>query len=224
MKKLVIGVIILLILSSCMSLFMTKRCEASGNAIYVDNHYHTSRDGSAEHPYESIGYALDLADEGDTIYVFGGTYNETLVINKNITLMGGIDDGDTIINKNLGNRYTVEITADYATLESFTISGTSNYNLVALVYIRSNNVVIQGNNITNSTAWGIYFDSSNDNTVGNNIINGTKGTYLSSSNNNVFSNNKFYNCTETAISLAFSSHNNIIYNNTFNNSQHSIFS
>ena len=224
MKKFAIGVIIcFLILSSCMSLFMTMQIEASSNGIYVDNRHHSLRDGTAEHPYSSIQYAIDLAVAGDTIYVFGGIYNESLVINKNITLIGSIDNGPTIIDKDLRHKYTVEITADYATLESFTISNINNNNIVALVYIRSNNVVIQGNNITNSKTWGVYFETSNDNTIGGNLINDTKGIYLYYSDNNVFSNNNFSNCIEGGINLASSSDGNIMYNNVFDKCKYGIY-
>ncbi|UCF11860.1 MAG: right-handed parallel beta-helix repeat-containing protein [Thermoplasmatales archaeon] len=222
MKSLIVIIVCLLITASFFIIFFNEKCRASRNAIYVDNSFHAPRDGSAEHPYESIQYAIDLADAGDTIYVFGGTYNETLVINKNVTLIGSIDNGDTIISKNARHKYAVEIDTNYVTFESFTISDTSNNNLVALVYVRSNNVVIQGNNITDSKTWGIYFDSSSDNTIGNNIIDNTKGVYLFSSDNNVFSNNNFYNCSETALKLSSSSQT-IIYNNIFDNNIYSIY-
>lgn len=225
MKKFAITIIIcLFVFSFCMSLFITKPSRADYNAIYVDCRYHSFRDGSAENPYERIQYAIDLAESGDTIYVFGGTYNESLVINKNITLIGSVDNGDTIVNKNIRHKYTVEISADYVTLESFTITNTYDNNQVALLYLKSNNIVIQGNNITQSKTWGIYFESSNDNTIGGNRINDTKGAYLYNSNNNVFSNNNFSDCTDTAISLAFSSGNCILYNNTFINCKYALYS
>ncbi len=224
MKKFAIVVIIcFLILSTCMSLFMTMQSEASGNAIYVDNRHHSFRDGTAEHPYSSIQYAIDLAVAGDTIYVFGGTYNESIIIDKNITLIGSIDNGPTYIDKDLRHKYTIEITADYATLESFTISNKKYNNIVALIFVRSKNVVIQGNNITHSKTWGLYFDTSDDNTIGGNLINDTKGVYLHYSKNNVFSNNNFSNCIESGIHLAFSSGDNILYDNVINNCKYAIY-
>jgi parallel beta-helix repeat protein len=222
-KSLLVLISIIFILTSCIFLFMGVNTKALENSIYVDSSFHAYRDGSAEHPYEKIQYAINKAQNGDTIYVFGGTYNESLIINKNITLIGSIDKGDTIINRNINHKYMVEITADYVTLESFTITDPKKHNGFALVYISSDNVVIQGNNITNSSRWGLYFFSSNDCTIGDNYINNTKGIYLYSSNNNVFSNNNFSNCKETAISLGSSSEDCIMYNNTFFNNKHAIF-
>jgi parallel beta-helix repeat protein len=220
---LLVVVISFFILTSCVSLFLVIKTEAVVDAIYVDSSFHPYRDGSAEHPYERIQKAIDLADNGDTIYVFGGTYNETLQINKNITLIGSIDKGDTIINRNKNHKYMVEISADYVTFESFTITDPGRRNGFALIYISSDNVVIQGNNITNSSRWGLYFFSSNDCTIGNNFVNNTKGVNLYSSKNNVFSNNNFSNSRETAISLSSSSEDCIIYNNTFYTNKHAIF-
>ena len=198
---------------------------AAGNEIYVDDSFYLHRDGTAEHPYASIQYAIDIADEDDTIYVFGGTYNETLTINKKIRLIGSIDDGDTIISYGKSHQYTVKITADYVTFESFTLRDTNN-NIIsisgALLYLTSDNTIIQGNNITQCRKWGIYLDSSHDNTIGGNSVNFTKGVYLSSSNNNVLSNNNFSNCTEAGIKL-LSAGNNIIYHNLLNFSNYGIY-
>jgi len=224
MKKFAISVIIfLLIATTCFSILIPMKVTAEGKTIYVDNRYHTFRDGSAENPYESIQYAINIAEAGDTIYVFGGTYNETLVINKNITLMGSIDSGNTIINKNDRNKYVVEIKADYVTFERFNISDPYNYNLVSLLYITSNNVVIQGNNFTDSKTWGIYLYGSDDNTIGGNLVFNNKGVNLYSANNNVFSNNNFTNCKEAGISMSFSSSESIIYDNVFYDCKYSIY-
>ena len=64
------------------TIFSIESCKASGNEIYVDNSFHVHRDGSAENPYESISYAIDVADEGDTIYVFNGIYDENILFSS----------------------------------------------------------------------------------------------------------------------------------------------
>jgi len=220
-KALTIIMLCFLITSSFVVICFNERCKAAGNEIFVDDDFYFARDGTIEHPYGSIQYAIDMASEGDTIYVFGGTYNESFSIDKDVTLIGSIEDGNTIVCYTTRHDYTVEITADFVTLEGFNISDTANKNRVALVYVRSDNVVIQGNNITHSNTWGIYLDSSDGDTLGNNIIDDAKGIYLSSSNNNVFSNNYFNNCDEAAIKLV-SSNETIIYNNDFHNSKYAI--
>ena len=212
-----------LISSSFVLLNFHDTSEASGNEIYVHNGAYAIRDGSAEHPYETIQYAIDLANEGDSIYVFGGTYNETLFIDKNITLIGSIDSGNSIINKNARHRYTIEITADYATLEGFNISETGSLNQVALIYVSSNSVVIQRNNITQSNSYAIYLDSSDDNTIGSNMINDTKGIYFYISNNNVVHSNKISNCSEAAIHMFPTDNNNIIYNNNLSYNKYGVY-
>ena len=52
------------------------------NMIYVD-------DGGGQN-FTKIQSAIDNASSGDTIFVYHGTYNETVVINKSITLLGRI--------------------------------------------------------------------------------------------------------------------------------------
>jgi internalin A len=60
-------------------------------AIYVDDDAagDPSEDGSQEHPYDTIQEAIDAAEEGDTILVYPGTYQEEIIfLGKAITVQG----------------------------------------------------------------------------------------------------------------------------------------
>jgi parallel beta-helix repeat protein len=198
---------------------------ASGREIFVDDNFSYPRDGTAEHPYQTISEAIKLANEGDTIYVFGGTYNETLAINKKISLIGGIDEGPSIISRGAEQKYMVDISADFVTLENFTITDASHHitsQYGALVHVTSNNVILQKNNMSYCDFWGIYLDSSDDNTISGNIVNDTKGVFVSSSNNNVFSYNSISNSSDAAINIR-SSIKNILYQNRLTTNNFGIY-
>ena len=217
------SILTIIVLSIILSIFAVPKISATSNGYYVNvNYIYSNGIGTADDPFKNIQHAINVANSGDSIYVFGGTYNETLIVNKNVTIIGSIDNGNTIINRKATNRYTIQITADYVTIEGLNITDTDNHNDVAQVYITSNDVVLQGNNITYSDSYAIYFDNSNDNTIGNNQINGTKGIYLYSSNNNVFSNNIISYCSEAGLLLYSNSDNCIIYDNSFNNDKFGI--
>ena len=192
-------VISFLALNGLLVFFFTDETAAVTREIYVDDSFSYPRDGSAEHPYRTISEAIALANDGDTIYVFSGRYNETLVINKRLSLVGGIDDGSSIISRVGELKYLVDISADFVTLENFCIDDSGSFissQSGALVHISSDNVVLQKNNITQCNLWGVYLDSSDDNTISGNIINDTKGIFALSSSNNVFSNNNITNSSE----------------------------
>jgi len=196
-------------------LYLTGQTTATGREIYVDDSFSYPRDGTAEHPYQTISEAINLANDGDSIYVFSGTYNESLTINKHLSLIGGIDDQPSIISYGAELKYAVDITTDSVTLENFVIQDkgrhiTSQYG--ALVHVTANNVVLQKNNISSCDLWGIYLDSSDGNTISGNVINHTKGVFVSSSNNNVFSSNNISNSSFAGINL-LSSKSNILYQN-----------
>jgi parallel beta-helix repeat protein len=185
----------------------------AGREIYVDDSFSYPRDGSAEHPYRTITEAINHANDYDTVYVFSGTYNESIVINKRISLIGGIDDKPSNISRGVELKYLIEITADFVSLENFIIRDPERFissQSGALIHVTSNNVVIQKNNISQCNLWGIYLDSSDDNMISGNIINDTKGVFVSSSNNNVFSSNNISNSSDAGINLR-SSLRNILY-------------
>ena len=196
-------------------LYLTDHANATGREIYVDDSFHYPRDGSAEYPWRTISEAITLANDGDTIYVFSGMYNESLVINKRISLIGGIDDKPSNISRGIELKYLIDITADFVTIENFVISDPGRFissQYGALIHVTSNNVVLQQNNISQCNLWGIYLDSSDDNMISGNIINDTKGVFASSSNNNVFSSNNISNSSDAGINLR-SSIRNILYDN-----------
>jgi len=206
-------------LSTSIFLFVDGTVKASEKAIYVDNAPYLYRDGTAEKPYERIEYAISIANEGDTIYVFGGIYNESFVIDKKVNLIGGIDDKTTFIEYKMEHKYTVEITADYVTLEDVEITDPGNHVSDingALLHITGDNVIVQRNNVTYCIrSYGIFLDSSVGNVIGDNRIDHVKkGIYLLSSDTNDVINNNISNCTDSAVEMRFSD-NNRFYDNRF---------
>ena len=82
-KELVLVIIILFVGASVVPMVMGT----NGSIIYVD-------DGGAD--YICIQDAIDNAADGDTIYVFNRTYNENIVIDKTIYLIGENRDSTII--------------------------------------------------------------------------------------------------------------------------------
>ncbi|MCD6467846.1 MAG: right-handed parallel beta-helix repeat-containing protein [Thermoplasmata archaeon] len=212
--------VLLLFLLSVVLIFVVVAVGARD--IYVDGSYpYSTGDGSVDHPYQTIQHAIDVAEDGDTIYVFSGTYNESLTIDKKLTLQG-LDKGNTTIWRNAKHRYTIEISADFVTLEDFNIKAGSGCR-VAAVYVTSDVVTIQGNtiNVTGDT-WGVYLDSSDGDTIGSNTVVGGKGVYVYSSVNDAFTNNEISNATDAALKFQ-TSDNAIVYGNLLLNNRFGVY-
>jgi parallel beta-helix repeat protein len=201
-------------------LVVTERCETTGNHIYVKNTYlYNTGNGSANRPYRSIQKAIDLAQDGDTIYIFEGVYNESLQINKQLSIVG-LDRKNTTISKNIdGYRYMIEITSDYVTLEDLNISDINGHIRTALLHITSDYVRLTGIRITQGKRWGVFLDHSNDNTIGYSTIDNMTetGIHAEYSNNNVLSSNKFNHIDGTCMDFS-NTDSCIIFNNTIKNS------
>jgi len=226
-KSLVVAIIFIMFFGSFITIFSTDISKADGNEIYVDSSFHSYGDGSAQSPYNSIQKAIDEAEDGDTIFIFNGYYDEPLVIYKNLRIWGGTE-GETIIDAKSSKRNTIEITADHAELINCTVSDRRNYKtspIGALIYVNANNVKITGNIVNRTESWGIHLDtSSGDCVINNNIINDTKkGINIYSSDTNDILNNHISNCSEYGIHTSFSQ-NNRIYNNNISNSSYHCYS
>jgi len=195
--------------------------DETGNEYYVDSSYKGYSKGTAEQPFESIQEAIDYASDDDTIYVFGGMYDEHIIIDKKLHLWGGVEGKDSIIELKEDKRYTVEIRADYVEFQDFWLTDEHDHKsspIGALVSIQAENVVLTGNTFNNSESYGIHIDSKANGAIisGNLLQFLNKGIYAISETNDIV-NNEITNCTDKGIHLYSTAHNRI-YDNQINNS------
>ena len=107
----------------------------SGNTLYVG--------GSGPNNYTKIQDAIDNASEGDTVFVYNGTYYENLIVNKTVYLTGE-DRNSTIVDGNESGD-VVYISTDWVNINGFTIQNSGNNWDDAGVQIISNMSKITGN-------------------------------------------------------------------------------
>jgi nitrous oxidase accessory protein len=161
--------------------------------------------------YTTIQSAINAASPGDTILVQSGTYNEHVVVNKQLTLQGV---GSPVVNAG-GSGDAITISADGCTLEGFVAKGSGAYPGAGIKATSSGNTI--SGNTANGNGYGIYLiHSSNSNTISGNTATGNSftGIYLdSSSNGNTISGNTATGNT-CGIYLYSSSNGNTISGNT----------
>ncbi|MFH1100574.1 MAG: PKD domain-containing protein [Methanobacteriota archaeon] len=173
--------------------------------------------------YTSIQAAVNAANPGDEIYVYAGTYYETLTISKNITLTGQNKNTTIIDGRKNNNVIRVpgsEGNPKQVSISGFTIqlAGGVGNDCIAMSYVR--NSVIADNKILNSNdSSGIQLDNCDgitihDNTISNNHQQGIDVIWCT---NTIIHHNTLENNLQ-GIRL-FSSSGTIVYRNTFNYSQ-----
>ena len=198
LKKLYSISTICLLLISCLS-FISASSEiiqtSSGTTWYVDD------DGPAD--FTSIQDAIDASSDGDTVYVYNGTYNENIVINKaNLTLQGE-DNENTVINATI-EEDTIIINADYVSLQGFKLINSGSDHTI---FVKNNNCKIKGNIIYGNSL--ICLLNTLNNIIDGNILYGSVS--LLNSDNNIVTSNILYEAA--AIYIQFASSNNEITKN-----------
>lgn len=117
------------------------------NTLYVG--------GTGPNNYTTIQGAIDDARNRDTVFVYNGKYNETLIINKRIKLIGE-NTHNTIINSR-NNMSAIKINSAFVKVKGFTIYSSSGLRTAYGITISSSFCTISWCKFTNITLTGIYF-------------------------------------------------------------------
>jgi len=206
LKKTVLALLIILCLLFVLSLRAYKISgKADTDMIYVPTDYPT------------IQKAIDSATEGDTIFVYSGTYYEHVVINKSISLVGENRDFTVIDAEGTGSG--ISIRANNVRVTGFTIKKSSIYPYSGVCIESSRDNVISHNKITDNYE-GISLRFSSSNRFSDNIIsNNHYGISLYSSTGNVLSDNSIFSNDYSGIFLISSSHNSFLNSIISNNNE-----
>jgi len=133
MKHLIPIMVILLVVSSSfvgVSYDVEKTTQIyEGKILYVG--------GNGPGNYTKIQNAINDSSDGDTIFVYSGTYFENLVIKKSIKLHGEINNQTIIDGMNFG--HVVEVIVDSVTIQNFSIRNSGGYMSDAGLLLDSNN-------------------------------------------------------------------------------------
>jgi parallel beta-helix repeat protein len=232
-KGIAFGIVILFIGASVVS---------ANNIITTTNLQSLSRGwlyvgGGGPGNYTHIQDAIDNASEGDTVFVYNGTYFENVAISKTLNLIGQ-NRNNTIVDGS-GTNGVVNVSSDWVNISGFTVHNssinlvTSSYNTITgntitngeygiMLYTSSFCSTITNNIINNNTWTSIYlWPSCDGNTIADNTItdNIYIGIYIDSSSDNTIIDNIITNSGGYAgVYLESSCSNNTIKGNTITNS------
>jgi parallel beta-helix repeat protein len=199
--------------------------------------------------FRTIQSAIDNSNVayGDSIEVWNGTYNESVLLDKRLTLYSRDGANDTIVDaKGVGDAITIK--ADGCTVDGFMVTGSGHYPGDAGIKVESNgNIIVNsiccankynGIRLSNSsnnmisiiTCYenfhaGIYLWYSKNNTISNNEI-GDKnwnGIYISDSSDNVILNNEIAGNKQSGICMLNSKTNTISKNYCYENNKMGIY-
>ena len=214
MKKYIpIFIIIFFIITPFSSNIITNASSSISNIIYVDD------DGEAE--YKKIQEAINIANDGDIIFVNKGIYQENIFINKSITLTGENKNNTYIIGNHIND--VINISNQGVIVSDFTIQNSGKSGRDAGIKILSNNVNIFNNNIINNTI-GVFIEFSNDCNIQYNFIHSNKdsGIHILSSYEIIILSNEIYNNRWGIFSVS-SINNTIEKNDIYSNKLYGIW-
>lgn len=206
---------------------------ASDQIIVDDDNIQGPWEGTMDNPYRTIQSALNSSTNGSYIYVFNGSYDENLIISKNITIVGEDKDNTIIQGYNFSDTILLNDKGD-TTIACFTIKNTgsnsgikilSNNNNIVYnnilgnergIYVRhGDNNNISRNNISSNNLYGIHIYHGEDSKIYDNILlsNRYACRIQSSYDNTIFYN--YFSKNDYGIYFCCGATDNIAYYNTF---------
>jgi len=159
--------------------------------------------------YKTIQAAIDVAIDGDTISVQFGTYNENLVIDKKLRLLGEMSGSTIIDGTGKGNAVTI-VGAKDVSIERFTIQSDDKY----AIYCPGQNQTSATfkNLIIKDSGWGVVAESNCQLTILNSLFYNNRNSANTDGAGILVKNNSSYNITTE------------IRNNTIDDNYHGIWS
>lgn len=180
----------------------------NGNTLFVG--------GIGEGNYTTIQDAIDNTSDGDTIFVYNGTYYENPVIGKSIDLIGENKE-NTIINSSSKFSDVVKVNKDWVNISGFTIENCEGIE-VAGMKLEADHCLIKEIIFRNNEPYALSLNPSDYTTIKDNTFTENRiGIYTKFSDYNTISNNIVSDNEQYGIVCAFSSNNNIIDNKASSN-------
>ena len=189
MKRIISFTIIFALILSFSTAFTenTQSLEENPTYLYVG--------GNGDTNYSDIQEAINSANDGDIVFVYAGTYNGSITIDKSLSLIGE-DKNTTIIDSHTFGDVLI-VTKDWVNVSDFTIQNGQKTDWIEGGYaytnsgirILSGHVTVDQNVIVNNT-YGIYIENGENNQIiSNHIFDNGKGIRISGFNNTIANNN-----------------------------------
>ncbi len=151
--------------------------EAKAKTIYVDDDAGEGGDGSIERPFSRIQDGVNASENGDTVRVFEGVYEENVLVDRRIDLIGNGSETTSIPGAN-NSETAVRLTAAGAIIQGFSLSPRNGFWWVGISFpallVEADNCRISDMEINASTCLqGISLHEVQNITISNTSI--TKG-------------------------------------------------
>jgi parallel beta-helix repeat protein len=203
------------------------------SVVYVDKTY-TSSGANDGHSWDydafnTIQAGINRVEINGLVDVHCGTYNEHILINKPLRLVGAQRDSTIIDGDNVYQSDVVRITANGAAISGFTICDSGDWSTSpndidydAGIDVSASGTTISGNKIISNYDGIFLHDSSSNNVISGNVIenngrNGIDTTPFSYTLSNQITGNTIQNNANRGIRLTCSNSNIISYNFFSNN-------
>lgn len=156
-----------LLACSLFVLFVVLPGNVRANILYVG--------GTGPGNYTTIQAAVDAANPGDTVFVYGGFYHERVVVTKSLSLEGENRSSTSIFWNVTGP--AVNVRADWVNITGFNIDNFVRGDVGVLVG-PFQNCYIANSIISSNQGWGVAVGYSANITVANNMFGGGVGGIL----------------------------------------------